>query len=108
MKEIKQFTSKLKRMQEEQQSLKLHTDLAGDIMTIAKNPDFLSCLDTEQTFICAEHADKSHEYVEDAICCKGPLPKVLRLICLQSLTNNGLKPKLFDFYRLAFCFGGGV
>lgn len=30
---------------------------------------------------------------------KQPLTKVLRLICLQCVTNNGFKAKLFDYYR---------
>ena len=40
-----------------------------------------------------------YRYIEDCICRKDPLAKVLRLICLQSITNGGLKPKVFEFYR---------
>lgn len=46
--QIKQFTSKLKRLQDEQSSLRMHTDIAGDIMVTAKDEGFLSCLETEQ------------------------------------------------------------
>ena len=38
-------------------------------------------------------------YVETAIAKRSPLLKVLRLLCLYSLTNNGLKAKQFDFFR---------
>lgn len=97
--QIKQFTSKLKRLQEEQASLRMHTDIAGDIMVTAKDDSFLGCLETEQSFLLGQDTDKSNEYIEACICRKEPLFKVLRLLCLQSLVNGGLKPKVFDFYR---------
>ena len=97
--QIKQFTSKLKRLQEEQTSLRMHTDIASDIMVSAKDPDFLAGLEVEQNFVCGTDSDKSNEYIEDCICRKDNLLKVLRLICLQSITNGGLKPKVFEFYK---------
>lgn len=97
--QIKQFTSKLKRLQDEQSSLRMHTDIAGDIMVTAKDEGFLSCLETEQNFLLGVDTDKSSEYIETCICRKEPLFKVLRLVCLQSVVNGGLKPKIFDFYR---------
>eukprot|EP00040_Diaphanoeca_grandis_P014463 m.73407 g.73407 ORF g.73407 m.73407 type:complete len:587 (-) comp24555_c0_seq1:461-2221(-) len=97
--QIKQFTSKLKRLQEEQASLRMHTDIAGDIMLTARDESFMGCLETEQNFLLGEGTDKSCEHIESCICRKDPLFKVLRLVCLQSIVNGGLKHKIFDFYR---------
>eukprot|EP00054_Salpingoeca_dolichothecata_P011070 m.61555 g.61555 ORF g.61555 m.61555 type:complete len:360 (-) comp19285_c0_seq3:221-1300(-) len=98
--QIKQFTAKLKRMQEEQNSLQIHTNLATEILDISnKNPKFTSNLQMEQNFLFGQDTDKSSEYIEDCICQKESLFKVMRLMCLQSLTNGGFKPKLYDFYR---------
>lgn len=99
--QIKQFTSKLKRLQDEQKSLRVHTDITGDLMAnTSKDPDFLKRIETEQSLLYGERdGDKSIEYIEECICRADPMIKVLRLMCLQSLTNGGLKPKLFDFYR---------
>lgn len=118
--EIKQFTSKLKRLQDEQMSLRMHTDIAADVMVTAKDEFFLSCLNVEQTFLFGEDTDKPNPHIEACICKKEPLLKVLlpafstsnptlsdtccrcevlRMICLQSVINGGLKQKLFDFYR---------
>mmetsp|Transcript_32390 Transcript_32390/g.84778 ORF Transcript_32390/g.84778 Transcript_32390/m.84778 type:complete len:593 (-) Transcript_32390:873-2651(-) len=98
--EIKQFTSKLKRLQDEQLSLRMHTDIAADVMlTTARDEFFLACLNVEQTFLYGDDTDKSHAHIESCICKKEPLLKVLRMICLQSVVNGGLKQKLLDFYR---------
>ena len=40
-------------LQEEQASLRMHTDIAGDIMVTAKDEAFLNCLETEQ--VCLLH-----------------------------------------------------
>lgn len=75
--EIKQFTSKLKRLQDEQMSLRMHTDIAADVMVTAKDEFFLSCLNVEQTFLFGEDTDKPNPHIEACICKKEPLLKVL-------------------------------
>lgn len=43
--------------------------------------------------------DKIHSFIEDCIAKKQPLQHVLRLMCLQSLANSGLKPKVLEHYK---------
>lgn len=38
-------------------------------------------------------------YIEDCISQKDPLIKIMRLVCMQSVCNNGLKQKVLDFYK---------
>lgn len=38
-------------------------------------------------------------YIEDCIAQKDPLIKILRLVCMQSVCNNGLKHKVMDYYK---------
>lgn len=38
-------------------------------------------------------------YIEDRIAQKEKLSKVLRLMCMQSVCNNGLKQKVLDYYK---------
>ncbi|XP_027432729.1 vacuolar protein sorting-associated protein 33A isoform X2 [Callorhinus ursinus] len=40
-----------------------------------------------------------NSYIEDCIAQKHPLIKVLRLVCLQSVCNSGLKQKVLDYYK---------
>ena len=37
--------------------------------------------------------------IEEMVAKQEPLTKVLRLLCLFSLANNGLKPKVYDSMR---------
>eukprot|EP00048_Salpingoeca_helianthica_P023237 m.23195 g.23195 ORF g.23195 m.23195 type:complete len:593 (+) comp8436_c0_seq1:30-1808(+) len=97
--QIHSFTSKIKRMQEDQLSLKLHTDLATFFNGAAKSEAFTAQLDAEQVLLGGADADKTNEYVEDCIARKEELTKVLRLVCLHSVLCNGLKPKVFESYR---------
>lgn len=57
-------------------------------------------------------------YIEDCIAQKDPLIKILRLVCMQSVCNNGLKQKVLDHYKREilqvesetwrYVFSGGV
>lgn len=38
-------------------------------------------------------------YIEDRIAQKEKLSKILRLMCMQSVCNNGLKQKVLDYYK---------
>jgi hypothetical protein len=72
-------------------------NIAELILAETKKPEFRANLDAEQgLFGCI---DQALEYIEDCINCQVSLIKVLRLLTLQCLTNNGLKSKAFDFFR---------
>lgn len=38
-------------------------------------------------------------YIEDRIAQNEKLIKILRLMCMQSVCNNGLKQKVLDYYK---------
>lgn len=42
---------------------------------------------------------KESEYIEEMINRQKPLVQVLRLLCLMSLAQGGLKPKIFDHFE---------
>ena len=48
---------------------------------------------------CGESIVQVNTYIEDCIAQKDPLIKVLRLMCMQSVCNHGLKQKVLDFYK---------
>lgn len=43
--------------------------------------------------------NKEPEYIEEMINKQKPLVQVLRLLCLMSLAQGGLKQKLFDHFE---------
>ncbi|KAM5238764.1 vacuolar protein sorting-associated protein 33A isoform 5-T5 [Ctenodactylus gundi] len=61
--------------------------------------DFFDKLTVEQEFMSGIDTDKVNNYIEDCIAQKHPLTKVLRLVCLQSVCNSGLKQKVLDYYK---------
>ncbi|KTG43880.1 hypothetical protein cypCar_00012195 [Cyprinus carpio] len=61
--------------------------------------DFFDSLTVEQEFMTGVDTDKVSTYIEDCIAQKDPLIKILRLVCMQSVCNNGLKQKVLDYYK---------
>ncbi|XP_062360025.1 vacuolar protein sorting-associated protein 33A isoform X3 [Cinclus cinclus] len=61
--------------------------------------DFFDNLTVEQEFMSGIDTDKVNNYIEDCIAQKHPLIKILRLVCLQSVCNSGLKQKVLDHYK---------
>ncbi|XP_007936331.1 vacuolar protein sorting-associated protein 33A [Orycteropus afer afer] len=97
--EIKQFVSQLPHMQAARGSLANHTSIAELIKDVTTSEDFFDKLTVEQEFMSGIDTDKVNNYIEDCIAQKHPLIKVLRLVCLQSVCNSGLKPKVLDYYK---------
>ncbi|XP_073483007.1 vacuolar protein sorting-associated protein 33A [Aquarana catesbeiana] len=97
--EIKQFVSQLPHMQAERASLANHTSIAELIKDITTSEDFFDKLTVEQEFMSGFDTDKVNPHIEDRIAKRDPLIEVLRLICLQSVCNTGLKQKVLDFYK---------
>uniref|UniRef100_A0A8C8RIZ2 Vacuolar protein sorting-associated protein 33A n=1 Tax=Pelusios castaneus TaxID=367368 RepID=A0A8C8RIZ2_9SAUR len=97
--EIKQFVSQLPHMQAARSSLANHTSIAELIKDITTSEDFFDNLTVEQEFMSGIDTDKPNNYTEDCIAQKHPLIKILRLVCLQSVCNSGLKQKVLDHYK---------
>ncbi|KAG7196607.1 hypothetical protein KM043_013095 [Ampulex compressa] len=97
--EIKQFVARLPHMLATKQSLARHTTIAEMIKEETDSTSFLESLQVEQELLNCIDTDKPNAYIEDMIAQQQPLLKVLRLLCIQSLTNSGLKPKLLDYYK---------
>uniref|UniRef100_A0A0C9QQ98 Vps33a_1 protein n=1 Tax=Fopius arisanus TaxID=64838 RepID=A0A0C9QQ98_9HYME len=97
--EIKQFVARLPHMLATKQSLARHTTIAEMVKEVTDSNDFLECLQVEQELLNCIDTDKPNAFIEDCIAQQKPLLKVLRLLCIQSLTNSGLKQKLLDYYK---------
>ncbi|XP_068767524.1 vacuolar protein sorting-associated protein 33A isoform X1 [Struthio camelus] len=97
--EIKQFVSQLPHMQAARSSLANHTSIAELVKDITTSEDFFDNLTVEQEFMSGIDTDKVNNYIEDCIAQKHPLIKILRLVCLQSVCNSGLKQKVLDHYK---------
>uniref|UniRef100_A0A2K6U070 VPS33A core subunit of CORVET and HOPS complexes n=1 Tax=Saimiri boliviensis boliviensis TaxID=39432 RepID=A0A2K6U070_SAIBB len=98
--EIKQFVSQLPHMQAARGSLANHTSIAELIKDVTTSEDFFDKLTVEQEFMSGIDTDKVNNYIEDCIAQKHSLIKVLRLVCLQSVCNSGLKQKTYGYEHI--------
>lgn len=97
--EIRQFVEKLPYLQTIRKSLANHTSTAELIKEVTDTKAFMDSLHTELEFINGVDTDKVNPHIEECIARQEPITKVLRLICVQCFTNNGLKPKILDYYK---------
>jgi hypothetical protein len=99
VREIKQFVDRLPHMQAAKLSLATHTSVAELIKEKIDSEEFLECLELEQEIFSYVNTDRYIEAIEDLACRELDFVRLLRLLCMQSLVNSGLKPKLLDMYR---------
>lgn len=97
--DYKSFVDKLPYLQNMRKSLANHLLIAELVTEVTSSAAFRERLGAEQALLDLIEADKQNAFIEDCICRKEPLTKILRLICLQSQVNNGLKGKVLDFYK---------
>ncbi|XP_045171518.1 vacuolar protein sorting-associated protein 33A-like isoform X2 [Mercenaria mercenaria] len=97
--EMKNFVTKLPHLQQARASLATHTSIAELIKDGTDTDEFMECLRCQQELYKGEETDKVNTYIEDCIGRREPLLKVLRLLCIQSFCNNGLKPKVLEYYK---------
>lgn len=60
---------------------------------------FRKCVETEHSIVVGGDEEEICNYIEECINKQEPLSKVLRLLCMFSLSQGGLKTKQFDFFR---------
>jgi hypothetical protein len=94
LKQIKEFIRGLGGYQQEHQSLKGHAAIAEHLAGVTRDLDFGQRLEAEQSMIAGSVVDPT--YLDEVIARKEPMTRVLRLLCLRSLTSNGIKPKQYE------------
>jgi len=96
---LRDFVKRLAPIQQKHQSLRIHTNVAEKILAETKKRYFHKRLEAEQSFLVGADVELSNEYIEECINRQEPLTQVLRLLVLQSQTNNGFKPKVLEFFK---------
>jgi hypothetical protein len=99
--ELREFVSKLPSYQSEQQSLKVHTGLAEEILNYTQTEFFTRSLEVQHNLVGGADPSTIHEDVEELIARDAPLATVLRLLCLESCLCGGLSTKDLDNFSRA-------
>ncbi|KAI9684094.1 MAG: hypothetical protein M1829_003364 [Trizodia sp. TS-e1964] len=97
--ELREFVSKLSGFQLEQQSLKIHTGLAEEIMKHTRSDQFNRILEVQQNLAAGSDPSSQHDNIEELISRNAPLTSVLRLLCLESCISNGIRPKDLENFK---------
>ncbi|KAK6192041.1 hypothetical protein SNE40_003590 [Patella caerulea] len=97
--EMKQFVTKLPHLQKARESLTTQTSIAELVKEATNSDGFMETLRCQQDFTNGLETDKIHPYIEECIAKKDSITKILRLICIQSYCNDGLKPKILEYYK---------
>ncbi|RIA91417.1 vacuolar protein sorting 33A [Glomus cerebriforme] len=97
--QIREFINKLGGLQSEHQSLRTHTGIAEEIMAYTVTPEFNKALEVQQNLAAGIDINLQNDHIEEMINRQVPILQVLRLLCLLSLVNGGLKQKSFEFFK---------
>jgi hypothetical protein len=97
--ELREFVNKLPGYQAEQQSLKIHTGLAEEIMKHTRTEQFSRLLEVQQNLAAGADPSSQHDAIEELIARDAPLTEVLRLLCLESCISGGIKPRELESFK---------
>lgn len=99
--ELRDFVARLPGYQAEQASLKLHTSLAEEILKTTRTDTFTRSLEVQQNLTSGADPSTQHDLITELIDRGTPLPTILRLLCLESTTNAGIRAKDLDAFKRA-------
>ncbi|KAI9285019.1 Sec1-like protein [Umbelopsis sp. AD052] len=103
MAQIRTFVGKLPDLQQEHQSLRtrkyLDTGIAEEIMSQTITDEFNRMLETQQNLVAGVDSNSEVDYIEELIDKQEPIVKVLRVLCLMSLVQGGLKAKVLEHFK---------
>jgi hypothetical protein len=97
--ELREFVNKLPGYQAEQQSLKIHTGLAEEIMKHTRSEQFSRLLEVQQNLAAGADPSTQHESIEELISRDAPLTEVLRILCLESCLSGGIKIRDLEVFK---------
>ena len=97
--ELREFVTKLPAYQTEHQSLRVHTNIAEEIMRHTRSDIFRKILEVQQSNAAGVDPTYQHETIEELIARDVPLKDVLRLLCLESCMSGGLRPRDYENFK---------
>lgn len=97
--ELREFVNKLPTYQLEHQSLRVHTNLAEEIMRYTRSDIFRKILEVQQNNAAGSDATYQHDSIEELIARGAPLKTVLRLLCLESSMSGGLRSRDVENFK---------
>ena len=108
LKDLKEFMKGLPEMQEFHRLIGVHTNVASQIGKMTQTSEFRKRVAIEQAIVQQEDDKEAIEYIDELINKGEPLKKVLRLLCVMSLVNGGIKQKVYDQFKESLMLAYGI
>ncbi|KAL0257357.1 Vacuolar protein-sorting-associated protein 33 [Diplodia seriata] len=105
--ELRDFVSKLPGFQQEQASLKLHTNLAEEIIKQTRSDIFSRILEVQQNLAAGADPSSQHDNIEELMSRGVKIETILRLLCLESCLHGGIRPRDLENFKRAVLHGYG-
>lgn len=105
--ELKAFVSRIPNLQSSERILKVHIELAEQLLARAKSDDFRSVLALEQSLYSNASEAEIAAALEHLLARQIPVERALRLLCMWSAVHNGLKAKDHEAISLKFVHAYG-
>lgn len=105
--ELKDFVTQLPGYQQEQQSARIHTGLAEEIIKHTRTDLFKGLLEVQQNLAAGAEPSSQYDGIEELIARDAPIRETLRLLCIYSCISGGIKTKEFDQFRRLILEGYG-
>jgi hypothetical protein len=94
--QLRDFVGKLGGLQGEHQALRLHTGLSEMLSLKTRTELFNKSLEVQQNLLASYEVSAQISAIEDMIAQGASMQTVVRLLCLASITNGGIKAKSLD------------
>jgi hypothetical protein len=94
--DLKAFVKQIPALKDAFANLTAHTHLAEKIFKVTNSRSFRQQWQVERVMM---EGGSGLEFIEEAIADQKPLSAVLRLLCLHSLTQGGVRQKEFNYLR---------
>lgn len=105
--ELREFVTKLPGFQQEQASLKLHTNLAEEIIKHTRSDIFSRVLEVQQNLAAGADPTTQHDNIDELISRGVKVETILRLLCLESSLHGGIRPRDLENFKRAVLHGYG-
>ncbi|KAI0714937.1 Sec1-like protein [Earliella scabrosa] len=94
--QLRDFVGKLGGLQNEHQSLRLHTGLSEMLVPMTRTEEFNKSLEIQQNLLALYDVNAQVTAIEDMIAQGTDMRTVVRLLCLASIVLGGVKAKSLE------------
>ncbi|KAF9263535.1 Sec1-like protein [Marasmius fiardii PR-910] len=94
--QLRDVVGRLGGLQNEHQSLQIHTGLSEMLVPMTRTEQFNKSLEIQQNLLASYNVSEQLTAIEELIAQGAEMETVVRLTCLASITAGGIKSKVLD------------